>query len=400
MFDDFEVYKRCLTEIYGDVDEREEATRIIWKLCIKESYLEYRAIFQQYAPKLGWDDIALMATFREGLINAIKDEMIRLGKPATFANMIQIIIVIAQSIRERELKRKAEVSRTRVNPVMIALYWKNNKSSQESQKQGKGKPQNKGQAKKKEGSCYNCGKASHWAKECRAPKKQTAAIARKATKAPKEKKTEVAGPKGLLEKPPIKKDYQDWERENWQLGESIEPLEEWIKISTTDEKYAKYKRTLTMEIQGPKSKTRTTPDKQKEIYYQYQPPACKEECWDCYNNECKQHKIYKETEAYWPSKDGIAERMKRINPRFADWKENLNFPVTNNQMVTLAGDEHRTYHWTNCEISSCMFYLSDKIRLGWYENPYAWKFYEGDIKATINKFGGDVQLELFSTKNC
>ncbi|KAE8445095.1 hypothetical protein EG329_013810 [Mollisiaceae sp. DMI_Dod_QoI] len=29
MFDDFEVYKKCLTEIYGDVSEREEAIRII-----------------------------------------------------------------------------------------------------------------------------------------------------------------------------------------------------------------------------------------------------------------------------------------------------------------------------------------------------------------------------------
>ncbi|KAE8440332.1 hypothetical protein EG329_008672 [Mollisiaceae sp. DMI_Dod_QoI] len=137
----------------------------------------------------------------------------------------------------------------------------------ELKKQGKRKPQNKGQTKKKEGSCYNCGKAGHWAKECKALKKQTAATAGKAVKAPKEKKTKAAGPKGLLEKPLTEKDYQDWERENWQLEESIKPLEKWIKISTTDEKYAKYKRTLTAEIQGLKNETRTTPDKQEETYY-------------------------------------------------------------------------------------------------------------------------------------
>ncbi|KAE8452312.1 hypothetical protein EG329_001012 [Mollisiaceae sp. DMI_Dod_QoI] len=45
MFDDFKVYKRCLTEIYGNVDEREEATRIVRKLRMKESYPEYRATF-------------------------------------------------------------------------------------------------------------------------------------------------------------------------------------------------------------------------------------------------------------------------------------------------------------------------------------------------------------------
>ncbi|KAE8440538.1 hypothetical protein EG329_007255 [Mollisiaceae sp. DMI_Dod_QoI] len=73
--------------------------------------------------------------------------------------------------------------------------------------QGKGKSQNKGQAKKKEGSCYNCGKAGYWAKECKAPKKQTAATAKKATKALKEKKTKAAGPKEPLEKPPTEKDY-------------------------------------------------------------------------------------------------------------------------------------------------------------------------------------------------
>ncbi|KAE8440335.1 hypothetical protein EG329_008668 [Mollisiaceae sp. DMI_Dod_QoI] len=88
----------------------------------------------------------------------------------------------------------------KVHLAKIIIYIKYNK-------QGKGKSQNKGQAKKKEGSCYNCGKAGYWAKECKAPKKQTAATAEKATKAPKEKKIEAAGPKGLLEKPPIEKDY-------------------------------------------------------------------------------------------------------------------------------------------------------------------------------------------------
>ncbi|KAE8440427.1 hypothetical protein EG329_008003 [Mollisiaceae sp. DMI_Dod_QoI] len=179
----------------------------------------------------------------------------------------------------------------------------------------------------------------------------------------------------------------------------MELLEEWTKISTTDEKYAKYKKTLTAGIQGPGNETRAGPSKQEETYYQYQPPACKEECWDCCNDECEQHKIHKETEAYWPSKSGIAERMKRTDSRFADWEENLNFPVTDSQMTTLARDEHRTYHWTSCGISSCMFHLSDKIRLGWYENLYAWKFYEGDIRATTNEFGEDVRLESFSTEN-
>ncbi|KAE8447072.1 hypothetical protein EG329_011056 [Mollisiaceae sp. DMI_Dod_QoI] len=65
----------------------------------------------------------------------------------------------------------------------------------------------KEQAKKKEGNCYNCGKANHWAKECRAPKKQTAATAGKATKTPKEKKAGAAGPRGPLEEPPTEKDY-------------------------------------------------------------------------------------------------------------------------------------------------------------------------------------------------
>ncbi|KAE8440291.1 hypothetical protein EG329_010043 [Mollisiaceae sp. DMI_Dod_QoI] len=58
-------------------------------------------------------------------------------------------------------------------------------------------------------------------------------------KAPKEKKAGAAGPKRPLEEPPIEKDYQDWEKENWQLEELVEPLEEWTKISTMDEKYAK-----------------------------------------------------------------------------------------------------------------------------------------------------------------
>ncbi|KAE8451467.1 hypothetical protein EG329_004096 [Mollisiaceae sp. DMI_Dod_QoI] len=98
-------------------------------------------------------------------------------------------------------------------------------------------------------------------------KLKIAATAGKATKAPKERKIEAAGPKRPLEKPPIEKDYQDWEKENWQLGESIELLEEWTKISTTDEKYAKYKRILTAEIQGLKNETRTTLDKQEKTYY-------------------------------------------------------------------------------------------------------------------------------------
>ncbi|KAE8443629.1 hypothetical protein EG329_001562 [Mollisiaceae sp. DMI_Dod_QoI] len=141
-----------------------------------------------------------MATFRGGLTNAIKDEMMRLRKPEIFADIIRVTTVIAQGIRERELERKVESLGSRGHPIIIAPYWKNHKTNQ-------GKSQGKKQAKKKEGNCYNCGKAGHWAKECRALKKQTAAIAGKAMKTPKEKKAGAAGPKGPLEELPTEKDY-------------------------------------------------------------------------------------------------------------------------------------------------------------------------------------------------
>ena len=53
---------------------------------------------------------------------------------------------------------------------------RNGKGGYGKGKGDKGKGASSGDAKKKERSCYNCGKKGHYAKECRGPKKKIATV--------------------------------------------------------------------------------------------------------------------------------------------------------------------------------------------------------------------------------
>ncbi len=55
-------------------------------------------------------------------MNAIKNEIIKLSKLKIFANIIRVIIIIAQGIYEKELERKAELLEAWNNLVIVALY--------------------------------------------------------------------------------------------------------------------------------------------------------------------------------------------------------------------------------------------------------------------------------------
>ncbi len=69
---------------------------------MKESYPNYKAKFQQYAPRLGWDEQAIMVAFRRELSNDIKDEIMRIAAPASFAAIIKQTAGIASVLREKK----------------------------------------------------------------------------------------------------------------------------------------------------------------------------------------------------------------------------------------------------------------------------------------------------------
>ena len=63
-----------IRRMFGPSNEANAATRIIQHLTQWKSASEYSTQFQQYSAKTDWDDNALMAMYRRGLKDNVKDE--------------------------------------------------------------------------------------------------------------------------------------------------------------------------------------------------------------------------------------------------------------------------------------------------------------------------------------
>ena len=67
------------------------AERALINITQIKSASNYAALFKKYADKMKWDDDALIAMYRQGLKNSIKDELMQYG--ADFRNLGDFICI-------------------------------------------------------------------------------------------------------------------------------------------------------------------------------------------------------------------------------------------------------------------------------------------------------------------
>ena len=177
-------YKEALERMYGDVDERRTAERRMEALRQVTSVAAYAATFQQYIPRLGWNEEALIAQFYNGLKTDVKDLLVHTERPDNLPDMISLCTKLDGRVQERRLEKGGRTPHQGSNLARKRQHNPSRRSADEmdwefSATRGKprtGKnstnrnPLSKAQRDEriKNDLCLYCGKPGHRARECRA----------------------------------------------------------------------------------------------------------------------------------------------------------------------------------------------------------------------------------------
>ena len=101
----FKLFCQELKKTFGDPDEVGTAERQLYALRQRGSVAAYMADFMRYAVQVNWNDDAQAAQFYRGLKDSVKDELSRVGRPHTLAQLQETAIRIDTRLFERQVER-------------------------------------------------------------------------------------------------------------------------------------------------------------------------------------------------------------------------------------------------------------------------------------------------------
>ena len=105
----YRAFTSALQRAHGPHDPIADAERSLTRLEMKDNHhsVRYLTDFSRHAALLDWNESALRHRLYEGLPARLKDEICRVGKPATYDDMRELIQVLDARYWERERERSA-----------------------------------------------------------------------------------------------------------------------------------------------------------------------------------------------------------------------------------------------------------------------------------------------------
>ena len=175
MFNNYSNFRGYMRNVFSVSNEKSTAARVIQSLRQKTSAADYTAKFKEYAQLTSWEGEALLAMYKRGLKENIKDELARLDEEYdNLEEFAEAAIKIDDRLYERAMEKR-HITGNRI----IALPGRSGSGKtydrgdpMELDNTEKRHPRKKGQGpRKSDMKCYACGLPGHIARNCRSKNK-------------------------------------------------------------------------------------------------------------------------------------------------------------------------------------------------------------------------------------
>ena len=108
VLENFDLFIQLLEETFGDPDETANAERHLASLTQTNSAINYASEFRRIAAMTEWNDPAKCHHFYNGLKSSVKDELAKVKRPSSLADLIELAISIDNRLFDRSRERNIQ----------------------------------------------------------------------------------------------------------------------------------------------------------------------------------------------------------------------------------------------------------------------------------------------------